>query len=360
MLIAAYPDYRMGFYAILSAVPDLIAEFPFTLFLLEYNYKKHSLLSNNPEKALIFGIQDALSLVPHVIIRVITNVNFLVMILSLVLNFTKADQPRWFSTITSFAANSNFAVVLFNVGLVCAHHPALRINWSHIKERLLAGAPSLRHIFCCCLPPSNTLTEQPPPDNEKETPMIDYSSPGSVLADGASPSDGPVTPRSPPPLASEPADTVDAEHSETTPSVVVTDSRGTLAAEGRTSARSDEETPKPADGAEAKVAEEKPAEAEHSISWGTIILFIATRHLISPLVMLGVVFMFPDAVLEPIEKHACVLITCMPINITGYTLLKEFHVKDVEVTISMVLQSFVCSYPFFLLWYTIVDHLIPL
>ena len=85
-LIAAYPEYEMGLYCILSAIPDSIGEFPYSLFLLEYNRMKKDILAHDPNEAKNFTIGKTLALVPRVLYRVVTNVVVLGMVLALILH----------------------------------------------------------------------------------------------------------------------------------------------------------------------------------------------------------------------------------------------------------------------------------
>ena len=100
---------------------------PVTLFILEYQKKKHKLIqelqeqtaSRNPSDQHIHVKVPVSQILPFVIGQVATNPIIWSMIIGVIFNFTidVGDYPVFFDTTVRYIVNSVYAVAMFTMGL---------------------------------------------------------------------------------------------------------------------------------------------------------------------------------------------------------------------------------------------------
>jgi hypothetical protein len=326
--------------------------------------------------------------------------------------------PLFITQTTNVLANATYASSMFTVGLFLfvpvvslllshahifihrAHGDGLKINWKSVRHWIsqrFSGSDTKDAVYSLALPPSKA----PSPDNKKmppplPAPSLPYEPPAfSVAPSPTSSSPSITTPSSRPPASSlsslapplslqpdsptstslvdllHPSDTTSPEPapppagappassdpiSNSVPPVFV-------AEVGPGSSAGPETVSRPPD-----YLQHKPEASLEIFSSSLqqrlflVIFSVVIRFVIAPTIMLGLCALFTigsNQIIKPILFHAGHLITALPVAVVAFSLSKEYAYFCAEAVLAIIVQSFIFTLPFFVLWTLITQAAFP-
>jgi predicted permease len=85
------------------------------------------------------------------------------------------------------------------------------------------------------------------------------------------------------------------------------------------------------------------------------------RFLFSPAVMLGVsaLFLTAPSFVSNVHLQAATLVNSIPVAVTAFSLSQTYRIYHEESILSLVIQSFIFTFPLFVMWIAIVQPTFP-